>query len=218
MNPIEFMDVGCNAGLTSFLAHEVGYDHVISLDHDKEYVAMLSEVLALEKLSTVEPHEFSFGQPFPQRVDVMFVGALIHWVFTCTADFGRFNKIMAYSMNGVSKILVIEWVDPQDHAIKNFRHTDGCGSGAVAQEAYTVANFERSLQQIGKISEKWHSEEDYPDHLYGDHRPAQGERGSGRGHDFPARAHGARSSSLNPAHPKPLALESEEKKKNIRTQ
>lgn len=158
MNPIEFMDVGCNAGLTSFLAHEVGYDHVISLDHDKEYVAMLSEVLALEKLSTVEPHEFSFGQPFPQRVDVMFVGALIHWVFTCTADFGRFNKIMAYLMNGVSKILVIEWVDPQDHAIKNFRHTDGCGSGAVAQEAYTVANFERSLQQIGKISEKWHSE------------------------------------------------------------
>lgn len=155
---IEFMDVGCSAGLTSLLAYEAGYDKVVSLDHDKEYIAMLSDVLTLEKNSVVEPHEFSFGEPFAQKVDVMFVGALIHWVFTCTAAFGRFDKIMAYLMTGVSKVLIIEWVDPQDRAIQSFHHIEGCGSQSVAEESYSVANFERSLQQIGTISEKWHPE------------------------------------------------------------
>ena len=78
-----------------------------------------------------------------------------------------------------------------------------------------VANFERSLQQIGKIADGTQKRLG-PSH--GDHRPAQGE-GHGRGHD-PARAHGARSSGRSTPDtglPKPLALESEEKKKDTRT-
>jgi len=147
-----FMDIGCNTGLTSLLAYEKGYKVVTSLDHDEEAIAVLKEVLSLEHATVIQPHVFSFGKAFPTKADVVFVGALIHWVFTCTADFGRFDLIVAYLTTAASKVLMIEWVDPEDPAIKSFHHTT-CGS--VPHEPYEVAAFERALMHVGNITDRW---------------------------------------------------------------
>jgi len=148
-----FMDIGCNAGLTSFLAFEVGFQHVTSLDHDGEYIKMLEQIVALEKNTVIHPKEFSFGEPFPQKSDVVFVGALIHWVFTCTANFGKFDAIMDYLSTVVSEVLLIEWVDPQDDAIQSFHHNDHCNT--VHHEPYEAKLFVQSLQKLGNIIDVW---------------------------------------------------------------
>ena len=148
-----FMDVGCNAGLTSFLAQEAGYAEVYSLDHDTEYIAMLKEVAERDDPNTaIRPRAFSFGEAFPAKADVVFVGALIHWVFTCTANFGRFDSILEYLATATDRVLVIEWIDPEDVAIKSFHHLD-CGS--IPQEPYDVSGFERALRRVGTITDRW---------------------------------------------------------------
>lgn len=148
-----FTDIGCSAGLTSLLAQEVGYSAVVSLDHDTEYIDMLKNIVEEAHLtSIVRPRVFSFGEPFETKSDVVFVGALIHWVFTCTANFGEFDAIMDYLLTVVSKTLLIEWVDPADAAIRFFHH-DKCG--AISKEPYNVSRFERSLRRVGAIRGRW---------------------------------------------------------------
>ena len=147
-----FMDIGCNNGLSSFLAQEVGYDNVISLDHDSEAIHVLKQVVDLQSTSVIHPREFSFGNPFNNKVDVVLCGALIHWVFTCTADFGKFDLILQYLLNTGLKILLLEWVDPKDPAIKKFHHLN-CGT--KPKETYSVSNFEKSVLKVGNIREKW---------------------------------------------------------------
>ena len=150
------IDIGCSAGLISLLAQEVGYTEVFSLDHDVQYINMLSNIV--ESMDdplvarTIHPESFSFGAKFPTKADVVVVGALIHWVFTCTANFGRFDKILDYLMTATSRVLIIEWVDPKDPAIQSFHHTS-CGS--MPQEPYEVSMFERALHRVGKITVKW---------------------------------------------------------------
>ena len=153
INASSLMDIGCSAGLISHLAQEVGYTTVLSLDHDAEYIKMLNEIVVLEKLSPViRPRTFSFGDAFPSKVDVVIMGALIHWVFTCTANFGRFDSIMDYLMTTGTRVLIIEWVDPKDGAIKVFNHNK---CGPAPQEPYEESLFQRALLRVGTITDRW---------------------------------------------------------------
>ena len=148
-----FTDIGCSAGLTSLLAHDVGYTTIYSLDHDSEYIELLNKIVSLgNRTSSIHPQTFSFGAEFPYKADVVFVGALIHWVFTCTADFGRFDRIMDYIKTAANEVIIIEWVDPNDPAIKSFHHTE---CGATSQEPYDVDGFERALRRVGTIQNRW---------------------------------------------------------------
>merc|ERR1712150_417516 len=101
----------------------------------------------------MEVARFSFGEPFPvDRCDTVFVGALIHWVFSCTASFGSFDRIADYLYERVGKMLLIEWIDPEDSAIKFFHHLD-CGSrgDATTQARYNLPSFEASLKRHAVI-------------------------------------------------------------------
>ena len=80
------------------------------------------------------------------------MGALIHWVFTCTANFGRFDSIVDYLMTTGTRVLIIEWVDPKDGAIKAFHHNK-CGS--APQEPYEESLFQRALLRVGTITDRW---------------------------------------------------------------
>jgi hypothetical protein len=113
---------------------------------------MLKEITRRDTATVILPQTFSFGSKFPSKVDVVFVGALIHWVYTCTADFGKFNLIMDYLLTAARKALVIEWVDPLDPAVKSFNHIE-CGK--APQESYGVSGFEHALRRVGRITERW---------------------------------------------------------------
>ena len=82
----------------------------------------------------------------------MIMGALIHWVFTCTANFGRFDSIVDYLMTTGTRVLIIEWVDPKDGAIKVFNHNK---CGPAPQEPYEESLFQRALLRVGTITDRW---------------------------------------------------------------
>lgn len=148
------IDFGCSAGLTSFIAREVGFTDISSLDHDVEYIVMLKEIIKHQKVMNIKPSIFSFGDPLSIQAEVMFVGALIHWVFSCTANFGEFNSIFRYLETAVTQFLFIEWIDPMDGAIRSFNHLDCGGNGKLNKEEYSVTNFEEGLKSFGEIQAK----------------------------------------------------------------
>jgi SAM-dependent methyltransferase/predicted Ser/Thr protein kinase len=147
-----FLDIGCSAGLTSFIAKLNGYSkQIIGLDHDAEYVDVYNQIAARQNMKRIRAELFSFGDPLPlkYRSDVVFVGALIHWIFTCTAQFKNFASIFEYLYLVVGKILLIEWVDPLDEAILYFNHIESCGNQTSTiktdDDCYTQRMFDSQL-------------------------------------------------------------------------
>jgi SAM-dependent methyltransferase len=143
------IDLGCSSGGVSFLAHNLGYREIFSLDHDEEYLKIINQVNEKLSITNIHAKKFSFGDELPQG-DIIFMGALIHWVYSCTALFGSFGDIFSYLKNGAKKFLIIEWIDPSDGTIKNFKHTSH--NKDIHKEEYTTENFEKGLKEnIGEI-------------------------------------------------------------------
>jgi 2-polyprenyl-3-methyl-5-hydroxy-6-metoxy-1,4-benzoquinol methylase len=141
------IDVGCNAGLISMIAWRTGFRHVMGLDHDSEYVETFNRVAAARNATdSLHAQVFSFGTPMPTRAEVVFCGAILHWVFCLTADFssGGFDSILRYLLQFASEYLLVEWIDPSDDAMMGFQHIKKCGIDGI-ENRYTVANFERAV-------------------------------------------------------------------------
>lgn len=154
-----FTDIGCNAGLNSFIAAEIGYHQVYSLDHDNQYIDTLSQIVKWkEKESTIIPKVFNFGERLP-TVDVALCGALIHWVFCRTANFqNSFDRIFQYLFASVNKFLLIEWVNTNDPAVITMRNSawwpDRCFQNASRKRPpYNLEAFVRALKKHAKIIE-----------------------------------------------------------------
>ena len=145
------VDVGCSSGAISYSANELGYDPIFSLDHDQEYLDIINQINAKLLIHSINVKKFSFGDVLP-KADVMTMGALIHWVYSCTALYGNFDKIFSYLNNSINKYLIIEWVNNDDAAIKAFKHIDH--NKNMHSEEYNKTNFENSLKKnIGNIIE-----------------------------------------------------------------
>lgn len=147
-----FIDLGCSAGLSSLIALNSGYDDIASFDHDPEYIELITTIKKYIDIPEIKESVFSFGEPISRKYDVVFCGALIHWVYSLTADFRNFDDILKYLVNITDKILVIEWVDPSDIAIQSFNHINKNANSN--DEEYCTANFEKALLKYGTIISK----------------------------------------------------------------
>jgi hypothetical protein len=150
-----FIDVGCSAGLTSLLALKSGFTTIGCLDHDCEYIEQLNVILTvLTPSAQMTARVYSFGDQIESLIgvssaDVVFCGALIHWIYCLTANYHKFDPIIEYLVKYTSKYLMIEWVDPNDDAIQHFGHLNR--SAVPGSEPYTTENFERALRKYGTI-------------------------------------------------------------------
>ncbi len=147
-------DLGASNGLVSFTAAQLGYPTVHALDHDLSCIQVMNKIKTHLNFQTVQPKEWSFGDEGPQS-DIVIVGALIHWVYSCTALYGNFDKIIQYLWKMTNKYLLIEWVNPNDAAIKSFKHT--AFNKSVIKEPYTRANFLASAGKYFSQVTKVHS-------------------------------------------------------------
>ena len=86
------------------------------------------------------------------RFDVVFCGAIIHWIFSLTANFSNFDRIIQYLLLSTKKYLVIEWICENDSAIMSFNHIKR--NKKTGDEEYTTANFEKSINKYVKIISK----------------------------------------------------------------
>jgi glycosyltransferase involved in cell wall biosynthesis len=145
------IDVGASNGLVSVCAAMSG-SQVYAIDHDRECVKVINDMAKHTKLNIVGV-EASFGEGWKLKTrmeaDVVFALALIHWVWSCTATYGSFSAILEVLVKMARKVLVVEWIDVDDKAIRKFGHLDH--NKDVHQEAYTRANFVKALKKVGVI-------------------------------------------------------------------
>ena len=148
-NHFTFCDIGCSAGLASFIAHTKNYKEIWSLDHDHEYIDLLTDVKHHCNITNIYPKLFSFGDTLPKSFDVVLCGAIIHWIFSLTADFRNFDSIIQYLLQYTNKFLLIEWISPDDHSIGWFQHIKK--RQKPSDEPYTTQNFELSIKKCFHI-------------------------------------------------------------------
>lgn len=146
------VDFGCNSGLVSFIAYKQHFKRILSLDHDSEYIDTLRTIKNQCKITEINEEQFSFGDKLNESFDVVFCGAIIHWIFSLTADFRNFDKILHYLHSVTNKYLVIEWINENDYAIESFNHIKK--NQNPTDEEYTTENFEKSINKYTNIISK----------------------------------------------------------------
>lgn len=146
------VDIGCNSGLSSFIASSQNFKNILSLDHDPEYINTLRKIKNECKITNINERIFSFGNEINEKFDVVFCGAIIHWIFSLTANFGNFDSIIQYLLLSTKKYLVIEWICENDPAINYFNHIKR--NKKTEHEEYTTDNFEKSINKYVKIISK----------------------------------------------------------------
>ncbi len=145
-------DIGCSNGLISFISSQKGYN-VLALDHDEECIHVMNRIITHFNINNIICKKFSFGNKIDIKSDILVMLALIHWIYSCTALYGNFDKIFQYLSQYVNKYLLIEWISPNDTAIRKFKHLNF--NKQIHGEIYNVINFENSLKKnIGRIIDK----------------------------------------------------------------
>lgn len=146
------VDIGCNSGLTSLIALNNKFNYIVSLDHDPEYIQTLKTIKNICNITKIHESVYSFGDIITEKFDVVFCGAIIHWIFSLTADFRNFDSIISYLISFTRKFLIIEWVDPDDIAIKTLNHIKK--RNKKNDEEYNKKNFEIAIQKSFNIVSK----------------------------------------------------------------
>ena len=141
-------DIGANNGVVSYISRSEGALKVFALDHDKECIDNMERVNAHLLIPNVNPTMFSFGDKLcGMKFDVVIAMAIVHWVYSCTSNFGCLTKIVSYLKNLTKSHLIIEWVTPNDGAIREFKHISF--NKEVHNSPYTTESFEKAIQING---------------------------------------------------------------------
>ena len=142
-----FCDIGCSSGIVSIIAYKNNFKNIVSIDHDPEYIGILQTLTNKLNITNINTKIESFGEN-KDVYDVVFCGAIIHWVWSLTSDFTSFEKIFEYLTSITKNILLIEWISERDHAIRGFGHI------TKNKENYTTANFDRCIVKCFKLIKK----------------------------------------------------------------
>ena len=120
------VDLGCANGLICFLAKEAGFSKVLGLDHDVAYINQLTALRTAQvDWKSLEFKQFVFklgNLDAKLKADVAVAGALVHWLYSATAGFGSLKKIIQYLSEFTKNAFLVEWVAPNDPAIRQLGH------------------------------------------------------------------------------------------------
>jgi 2-polyprenyl-3-methyl-5-hydroxy-6-metoxy-1,4-benzoquinol methylase len=135
-------DLGCANGFFTFAALFAGATTVNAVDLDESHLQLVQGIVERYGFNQVRPllanvHEYE------EAADITICLALIHWIFSCTSFFGRFDDCIGHLSKLTTDTLIIEWIDPSDKAIQGFKHTSY--NQPHQTEAYTQENFLAAL-------------------------------------------------------------------------
>lgn len=120
----------------------------LALDHDTECLANMAAANKHLGISNVHPTKFDFTDSGSHgQVDIVIAMALVHWVYSCTSNYGCLTKIVERLCSMCTEYLIVEWIAPEDAAIQLFHHTDF--NTGIHKEPYTTENFERAIRASG---------------------------------------------------------------------
>lgn len=142
-----FCDIGCSAGIVSILAYKNNFKNIVSIDHDEEYIKILNKLIYKLNITYINTKIESFGID-NNTYDVVFCGAIIHWIWSLTSNYSSFEEIFKYLSSITNNILLIEWISERDNAIRGFGHI------TKNKQNYTTANFNNSIVKYFKLLKK----------------------------------------------------------------
>lgn len=150
------LDLGANAGFTSFWAYQKGAESVIAIDIDETYLQMMRDAKRKFRFDNLEIENANLAD-WVRSADVVIALALVHWIYSCTALFCSLDAAIRKLRQLTNYMLIVEWVSKDDPAIDFFHHIDW-NKDKIIQE-YNLENFEAALGQyfaryevIGDIS------------------------------------------------------------------
>jgi hypothetical protein len=116
-------DIGCAAGAIGLqLAIRQGR-RVAFIDHDQEYVAVVRACLEHVGRADCETHTASMAT-LPHAFPAGIAFALIHWIYSYSEAAGSLDRAVALIRRVATRDLFIEWVAPDDPAIRAWRHIE----------------------------------------------------------------------------------------------
>lgn len=151
------LDIGTNAGFFALLCQLNRAKKVDCLEIDKTYINTLQSILNNKGIDNIAIHNKNVIE-YTGKADLVIAFALIHWIYSCTSDYGSLSKVVKKLADLSNELVLIEWVAPEDEAIKFFKHTDY--NKDIITEPYTFDNFVKALESnfthfelVGSVSE-----------------------------------------------------------------
>lgn len=144
------LDLGANSAYFAFASLLKGAKKAVALDMDKQYIEIVKRIAAEHgyrgNIDVIEGQVSDYAE----AADLTFAFALVHWVYSCTEGYGSLDAVIGKFAELTNEVLVIEWIDPSDKAMKEFDHISF--GKEIQSEEYTRENFEAAL---GKHFGKW---------------------------------------------------------------
>ena len=133
------LDLGGNNGFFSLLSLINGARnaHVVDIDSEAiKNVRSLSNDAKMDELTS----ECSNISEVSKKSDIVLALALVHWIFDLTTGFGSLKSAIKFLKGLTKEALIIEWVDPNDPLIINYKHTS-TASNSEEIDNYNEENF-----------------------------------------------------------------------------
>tara|TARA_B100001093_G_C26858717_1_gene1028788 strand:+ start:4783 stop:6543 length:1761 start_codon:yes stop_codon:yes gene_type:complete len=128
------LDLGGNNGLYSLCSLIKGANKAHVVDIDIEAIKNVNQIasdVSINKLSG----SCSNISELSKKEDIVIALALVHWIFDLTTGFGSLKSVINFLRGLTKEALIIEWVDPNDPLIINYKHT------STAINSNEISNF-----------------------------------------------------------------------------
>lgn len=139
------LDLGANSAYFCFHSLFRGAKKTTAVEMDPTYVNMLKSAKDFLNIQNFEIVDKNIVE-IEEKADLVLAFALIHWIYSCTSDYGSLSQAIKKLADLTNDVLVIEWIDPNDEAIKFFKHTEW--NKDIITEEYSKENFEKALSEI----------------------------------------------------------------------
>jgi hypothetical protein len=137
------IDIGCSAGVIGVQAILDGCENVNFVDHDKDYIDVVRQVLGQLRKSDSDVYVSAVGE-FADQFQVGIALALIHWIYSYSELSGSLRRAVGLLHRIAPEALFIEWVAPADPAIEFAGHI--AKNQQAIQEPYDFEHFMDALQ------------------------------------------------------------------------
>lgn len=150
------LDIGSNAGYFALMSILNGASKVDCLEIDNNYINTLQRIIDYKGIGNISIHNKNVTE-YTNKADLVIALAIIHWIYSCTSDYGSLSSVVKKLADLSNELVLIEWVAPEDDAIQFFKHTDY--NKDIITEEYNIENFRKALNDnfthfelIGEVS------------------------------------------------------------------
>jgi hypothetical protein len=141
------LDLGCSNGVIGlYTGFQKKSSKIYLHDHDKECVNNIQKLINWLNNSKIETKQYTFSttNQTNEKYDYIITLSTLHWFYSATADFGCLFSIIQKLKEMTNIALIVEWVNPNDPAIKCLNHINM--NKSIHKTDYSKDNFLKALE------------------------------------------------------------------------